>query len=93
MPLAQARGGKKPLALAMGDPMLLMQVMGGQETLVWAKGITGLGVTWCLLCDLQASGKDSGGHLGGQREALPAITWGLRVHSTYSPRLLREWQK
>ena len=50
--MVQPRGGKKPLALATGDWVLLMKAMGGQAPLAWAKGIRGLSVTWCLLCDL-----------------------------------------
>ena len=41
MPLVQATGGEKPLALAMEDWALLVQAMGGWAPLVWAKGSRG----------------------------------------------------
>ena len=37
----KATDGEKPLVLAMGDQVLLVQVIGGQETLAWAKGSRG----------------------------------------------------
>ena len=67
MTLAQATGGKKPLALAMGDWAFLVQATGGKEPLVCSKGSVRLSVTWCFFCDLQTAGKDHGSHLGGQR--------------------------
>ena len=38
----QAMGGKKPLAWAMRDWVLLLQAMVGHATLAWAKGSGGL---------------------------------------------------
>lgn len=46
MPQAQATAGEKPLALAMGDWLVLVQATGGWATLVWAKGSGMLSVTW-----------------------------------------------
>ena len=54
-------GGEKPLAQAVGNWALLMQVTGSWIPLGWAKGSRGLSVMWCLLHDLQAAGMDSGG--------------------------------
>ena len=79
----------EPLAWAMGDWALLMQATGGWESLVWAKGSKGPSGTWWLLHDLQVTGMDLGGHLGGQREVWPATTWGLRVGSTCGTNHLR----
>ena len=73
----QATGGEKPLVLATGHQVLLVQAMGGQEPLVWAKGSVGLNMTWSLLHDLPAAGTDHSCHTGGQREAWPATTGGL----------------
>ena len=60
-----------------GDWALLVQATSGQAPLVWAKGIRGLSVMWCLLHNLQVAGTDCGGHLRGQREAWLATTGGL----------------
>ena len=57
--------------------MLLVQATGGQAPIVWAKGIRGLSVTWCLFHDLQVAGTDCGGGLRGQKEAWLATTGGL----------------
>jgi len=66
-------GGEKPLAQATGDRVLLVQAMGSWETLLWAKGSGGGGVStmWCLLCDVQAAGMDHFSCLRGQREEWP----------------------
>ena len=92
-PLGQATGSNKPLAQPTGDRVLLVQAAGVWEPLVWAKGIRGLSVTWCLSHDLQAVGTDCGGSLRGQREAWPATTGGLGAGSTCSPSQLRGQQK
>ena len=73
--------------------MLLVLATSGQTPIMWAKGIRGLCVTWCLLHDLQVAGTDCGGHLRGQREAWLATTGGLSVGSTSNPSHLRGWQK
>ena len=73
-PLDQATGVKKPLALATGDWVLLVQAMGSQETPVRAKGSMRINVMQYLLRDIQASETNYGGHLGGQREVWPATT-------------------
>ena len=39
---AQATGGEKSPALAMGDQALLVQATGGWECLLWIKGSVGL---------------------------------------------------
>ena len=57
-----------------GDWALLVQATSSQALLVYAKGIRGLSVMWCLLHDLQVAGTDQGGHLRGQREAWLAAT-------------------
>ena len=40
--LAQATGGKRPLAWSMGDWAPLVQATGGRAPLAWAKGSRGL---------------------------------------------------
>ena len=55
-PLAQATGGKRPLAQAAGEWMTLVQATDGQVPLVWVKCSRGLSPMWCLLHDLQATG-------------------------------------
>ena len=76
-----------------GDWVLFVQAASGQAPLVWAKGIKGLSVMWCLLHDLQVAGTDCGGRLRGQRETWLATTGGLWVGSTCNPSHLRCWQK
>ena len=75
--LAQATGGKKPLAQATGDWVLLVQAVCGWAPLVWAEGTRGLSVMWCLLCDLHVAETDCSGLLRGQREAWPVTTGSL----------------
>ena len=65
--------GKKTLAWATGDQVLLVHAMGGWA-LMWAKSSRVLNVTWCLLHDLQVEGMDRSSHLRGQREACPTTT-------------------
>ena len=51
-----------------------MQATSGQAPFVWAKGIRGLSVMWCLLHNPGMAGTDGGSHLRGQREAWLATT-------------------
>lgn len=73
-PLVQTMGGKKTLAQAMGDWVLLVQDIGGRAPPVCDKGSRGLSAMWCFLHDLQVARMDVGGHLGGHRVAWPATT-------------------
>ena len=60
-----------------GDYVLLVQATSVQAPIVWAKGIRGLRVMWCLLHDPHVAGTDCRGHLRGQRGAWLATTGGL----------------
>ena len=57
--------------------MLLVQATGGQAPIVWAKGMRGLSVMWCLLHYPQVAGADCSSHHRGQREAWLATNGGL----------------
>ena len=54
-----------------------MQATSSQAPLIWAKGIRGLSVMWCLLHDLQVAGTHHGSRLRGQRDSWLATTVGL----------------
>ena len=63
VPLAKDTGRDRPVALAIGDQLALLQATGGQAPLVWAEGSGGLSLMLCLLHDLKAAGTNDSSHL------------------------------
>lgn len=67
VPLAQAMGGKRPLAQSVGD----------WAPLCGLKAAGGLSATQHLLWDLQVAGTSHSSHLRNQRGVWPVTTMGL----------------